>query len=263
MKIPGKTQMLVIAATLLTLLVNVLADALPLNGRTTADVSDQFDSFFTPAGYVFAIWAVIYLGLLVFSWYQSRPEHLEHGRVKQISGLYMASCAANVAWLFFWHYNLFALAFLAMAALLICLILIYRRLRPGRKDAPRTEKWMLDIPFEIYLGWISVATIANAADVLIHYHWDGFGIEPVTWATILLTAGALLVVMFYIAQKNLVLPIVFIWAYIGIGVKFSELRQYSLSAWVMAILIAFMIYTLDLGKKIQAGSEIPPPGPTE
>ena len=174
--------------------------------------------------------------------------------------MYIGSTVANMAWLFFWHYNLFTLSLVAMLALLVLLIMIIQRLRPGRENISKIEKWTVDIPFESYLGWICIATIANITDVLSFYRWDGFGVDPVTWALIMLTVGVLLVVLIHTHQKSLAIPIVFIWAYIGIGVKFITLRQYSISAWVMAILIAFMIYTMDLGKKIKAGSEILPPG---
>jgi len=263
MKKLNRSQILVIAATLFTLLVNILADALPLNGKTTAEISDKFDVYFVPAGYVFAIWGVIYLGLLAYTWYQARADQADNLRLKQISGLYAGSAVANMAWLFLWHYQLFALTLVAMIALLVLLILIFRKLQPGKSDASALEKWVLDRPFELYLGWICVATIANVTDVLAYYHWNGFGLDPVTWATILLTAGVLLALGAHIRHRNLVIPMVFIWAYIGIGVKFSELQQYKMSAWVMALLIAFMIYALDLGKKIKAGSEIPPPSPSE
>jgi hypothetical protein len=259
MKKINTSQILVMVATLLTLLVNILANALPLNGQTTAEVSGQFEVYFVPAGYVFAIWGIIYMGLLAYTWYQGRADQADNSRLKQISGLYAGSAVANMAWLFLWHYQLFALTLVAMVTLLVLLILIFLKLQTGKPDAPALEKWILDIPFEIYLGWVCVATIANVTDVLAYYHWNGFGIDPITWGTIMLTAGVLLAVIINITHKNLVIPTVFIWAYIGIGVKFVELRQYSMSAWVMALLIAFMIYSLDLGKKIKAGSEIPPP----
>jgi len=260
MKIPLKHQIQVAVATLVTLLMNILADAIPLNGQTTAEISDRFDVYFVPAGFTFLIWGVIYLGLIAFAYYQSRPEQAENSRLKSISGLYVYSCVANIAWLFFWHYNLFALSLVAMLSLLVFLILIHLRLHPDKTSSRGIEKWVVDIPFKIYLGWICVATIANFTDVLSYYHWAGKGVEPITWAQIMLAVGMLLAIIFYLARKDLVVPSVFIWAYIGIGVKFKVIQQLSGSAWAMAILIAFMIFALDLGKKISAGSEIPPPG---
>jgi hypothetical protein len=255
-----RPSIMVVIATLLTIGVNILADALPLNGQSTAEISDRFDVFFVPAGYVFAIWGIIYLGLLAYSWYQLQPEQAGNLRLARISGLFLGSCAANIAWLFLWHYNQFGLTLIAMFTLLILLVLIFEKLQPGKQDAPALEKWVLDIPFEIYLGWISVATIANTADVLSYFRWEGFGLDPITWALIMLTIGSLLAILIFVTRRNIVTPFVFIWAYIGIGVKFKEIQQLGMSAWVMAILIAFMIYALDLGKKIKAGSEIPPPG---
>ena len=259
MKIPLKHQVQVAVATLVTILINILADAIPLNGQTTAEISNRFDVYFVPAGYTFAIWGIIYIGLIAFALYQSRPEQAENSRLKSISNLFIYSCVANIAWLFFWHFNLFALSLVAMLSLLVLLILIHLRLHPDKTGSRGIEKWVLDIPFKIYLGWICVATIANVTDVLSYYHWDGKGVEPIIWAQIMLAVGLLLAIIFYLARKDLVVPSVFIWAYIGIGVKFKEIQQLSGSAWAMAILIAFSIFALDLGKKISAGSEIPPP----
>jgi hypothetical protein len=259
MKIPLKHQIQVAVATLVTILINILADALPLNGQTTAEISNRFDVYFVPAGFTFSIWGIIYIGLIAFAYYQSRTKQAGNSRLKSISDLFVYSCVANIAWLFFWHFNLFALSLVAMLSLLVLLILIHLRLHPNKTGSQGIEKWVVDIPFKIYLGWICVATIANFTDVLSYYHWDGKGIEPIIWAQIMLVTGMLLAIVFYLARKDLVVPSVFIWAYIGIGVKFKEIQQLSGSAWAMAILIAFMIFALDLGKKISAGSEIPPP----
>ena len=122
------------------------------------------------------------------------------------------------------------------------------------------EKWSVHYPFSLYLGWISVATIANIADVLYYYKWDGFGIEPLTWTLIMLVVGTFLAIVVHMSKKDLVYPLVFVWAYIGIAIKFKDNPQLSGSAWVMAILIPFFIFALDLAIKIKAGSEIPPSG---
>ncbi len=259
MKVPLKHQILVALATLATILVNILADAIPLNGQTTAEISNRFDVYFVPAGFTFAIWVIIYIGLIAYSYYQVRPAQARDSRLKSISGLFVYSCVANFAWLIFWHYNLFALSLVAMVSLLVLLILIHLRLHPDKTGSQGIEKWVLEVPFKIYLGWICVATIANVTDVLYFYHWDGMGVDPIRWAQILLTAGTFLAIIFHLARRDLVVPFVFIWATIGIGVKFKALPQLSGSAWVMAILIAFIIFALDLGKKIKAGSEIPLP----
>jgi hypothetical protein len=259
MKIPLKHQILVAVATLVTILMNILADAIPLNGQTTAEISNRFDVYFVPAGFTFSIWGVIYIGLLAFTYYQLRPDQAGNSRLKSISDLYVYSCLANIAWLFFWHFNLFALSLVAMLCLLVLLILIHLRLHPDKTGSQGIEKWVVDIPFKIYLGWICVATIANFTDVLNYYHWDGSGVEPIIWAQIMLSVGMLLAIVFHLSRKDLVVPSVFIWAYIGIGVKFKDIQQLSGSAWAMAILIAFMIFAMDLSKKIRAGSEIPLP----
>jgi benzodiazapine receptor len=263
MKIPIKAQIQVVVATLVTIIANILADALPLNGQTTAGISNLFDVYFVPAGFTFSIWGIIYLGLIAYTWYQTRRDQSGNSRLAAISGLFVGSCLANIAWLFFWHYNLYALSLVAMLALLVLLIIIYLRLYKSQAGTSRLERWCVDIPFKIYLGWISVATIANVTDVLYYYQWDGGGTDPLIWAQIMLVVGTLLSVIIYLSRRDLVIPLVFVWAYAGIGVKFKEITQMGGSAWAMAILIIFMIISLDLGKKIKAGSEVPLPGSSD
>ncbi|MFN2152224.1 MAG: tryptophan-rich sensory protein, partial [Anaerolineales bacterium] len=121
-------QILVVLATLATIVVNGLANALPINGLGTGEISDMFDVFFVPAGYVFSIWGLIYLGLLAYSVYQALPSQRENAALQKIGYLYIWSSVANIVWLFFWHYLLFPLTLLAMLVILGLLIAIYLRL---------------------------------------------------------------------------------------------------------------------------------------
>ena len=253
-------QILVIVSALITIVMNILANALPLNGQNTGEISDRFDVLFVPAGYVFSIWGIIYIGFISFAVYQALPRSTGSTRLESIAKLFVYSCIANIAWLFFWHFNLFALTPIAMLSLLVLLIMIVLRLYPGRKSASPLEKWSVDYPFSLYLGWITVATIANITDVLYYYKWDGMGTSALTWAMIMLVVTACIVFAVHARRRDLVFPIPIIWAIIGIAVKFKENTQLSGSAWAIAGLILFSLFALDLGKKIGAGSEIPPPG---
>ncbi|MGC8827818.1 MAG: tryptophan-rich sensory protein, partial [Anaerolineae bacterium] len=98
-------QWLVAAAVLVTIIVNALANILPLNGITTGEISDQFQVYFVPAGYVFSIWGLIYLGLVAFAIYQVLPAQRSNPRLRSMSWPFLVSCAANIAWLFLWHYQ--------------------------------------------------------------------------------------------------------------------------------------------------------------
>src|SRR5512141_195706 len=148
-----------ILSVLLALLVNILASALPLNGQNTGEISDRFKVYFVPAGYVFAIWGVIYIGWIAFTVYQALPAQRENPRLRRLGYWFALSGLLNAAWLFCWHYNLFGLSVLVMFGLLGLLIVSYVRLNVGRHPSSTAEKWCVDIPFSVYLGWITVATV--------------------------------------------------------------------------------------------------------
>lgn len=185
-------QTINLLAVILTIALNGLANALPLNGQSTGEISDRFQVYFVPAGYVFSIWGLIYLGLLAFAVYQVLPAQRENPQLKRIGYLFALSCVANIAWLFLWHYEYFVLTVVAMLTLLLLLITIYLRLQIGRNQVGRIEQWCVNIPFSIYLGWITVATIANITSVLDYLQWNGWGISPEVWTFIMLAAGSTL-----------------------------------------------------------------------
>lgn len=215
-------QSLIAIAVLVTLAVNGLANALPINGVTTGEVSDSFDTLFVPAGYAFSIWGLIYLGLIAYAIYQAFPSQRANPRLQAIAIPFLIASAANPVWIFLWHYRLFTLTLVAMVTLLLSLITVYRRLRPENGLVPAGERWLVRLPFSIYLGWISVATIANAQDVLYWWGWDGFGISDVTWAVTMLMAGLALAGLMAWRERDPAFVLVFVWAYIGIGVAQAE-----------------------------------------
>ena len=230
-----------ILATVLALVVNVLATALPLNGKNTGAISDQFKVFFVPAGYVFAIWGIIYIGWIAFSIYQALPSQRENARLQRIDWLYALSGVLNAGWLFMWHYELLPLSVVVMLALLVTLIAIYLRLDIGRVQVSAIEKWCVNIPFSVYLGWISVATIANITDLLYAWRWDGWGIAPEMWAVIMLAVATLLGLAMTLLRGDVAFLLVLVWSFIGIAVKQAPTPLVANSAWVMTILVALMI----------------------
>jgi hypothetical protein len=234
-------QIIVILATILVLVVNILANALPINGQTTGEISDRFQVFFVPAGYVFSIWGLIYIGFLAFTVYHSLPAQRQNPRLRSIGYLYALSCLLNSAWIFAWHYNQFPLSLLLMLGLLATLIAAYLRLDIGRAQVGTAEKWCVDIPFSIYLGWISVATIANVTDVLYDLGWQGGPFAPQTWAVILLIVAAGLGVAMAWRRHDIAYLLVLVWSFAGIGVKQSDTLSVAITAWIMAILMALMV----------------------
>lgn len=210
-------QWLVVAAVLITIIVNALANILPLNGITTGEISDKFSVYFVPAGYVFSIWGLIYLGLIAFAIYQVLPAQRDNPHLRRASWPFLVSCLANISWLFLWHYQQFVWTILAMGVLLITLIVIYLLL--AGEEAPPAERWLVRLPFSIYLGWVSVATIANASDVLYFIGWKGWGIAPAVWAAIMLVIAACLAWAMALARGDWAYGLVIIWAFVGIAVK--------------------------------------------
>ncbi len=235
-------QILVVLATLATIGVNVLASALPLNGQTTGELSDRFDVFFVPAGYVFSIWGLIYLGLLAYSVFQALPAQAKDAKLRSIGYLYVLSAVANITWIFLWHYEFFPFSVLAMLALLGLLIGIYLRLDIGRAIVSATMRWFVHIPFSIYLGWITVATIANITSVLYYLDWGGWGISPEAWTVIMLIAAVVIGSAVSFTRGDVAYAAVLIWAFAGIAIKHEDTAIVATSAWLAAAITAvFMI----------------------
>lgn len=237
-------QVLVIVTTVLVFGMNVLANVLPLNGLNTGEISDRFDIFFVPAGYVFSIWFLIYAGLIAYSIYQALPAQREAPRLRAIAPWYIVSSVANVVWLFLWHYEVFSLTLFAMLALLFSLIMVFLLLNVGRVQVTSVEKWTVYVPFSIYLGWVTVATIANTTQLLFYLDWNGFGIAPDVWAAIILVAGVVISALMSLSRANVAYSLVLVWAYIGIAVKFPTVPMVTYSAWGS---VAVILLVLGIG----------------
>jgi hypothetical protein len=226
-------QIVNVLTVLVTLTVNGLANALPFNGQTTGAISDRFKVYFVPAGYVFSIWGLIYIGLLAFAIYQALPSQRNNPRLRRIGYWFALSCLANSAWIFLWHFGFFVWTLVVMVTLLISLIVIYLRLDINRARISRIERWCIDIPFSIYLGWITVATVANMTDVLSYVKWSGWGINPETWAVVILVVATGIATMVSLTRGDIAYMLVLIWAFIGIAVKQAGTPVVTTTVWIM------------------------------
>ena len=230
-------QLANVLSVALAIAVNLLASALPLNGQNTGEISDRFQVYFVPAGYVFAIWGIIYIGWIAFAIHQARPSQKENPRLRNLGYAFALSGVFNAAWLFCWHYNQFGLSVLVMLGLLGLLIASYLRLDVGRVPVTAIEKWSVDIPFSIYLGWITVATVANITDYLYLIGWDGFGIAPQVWAVIMIVVASLLGALMTVLRRDSAYVFVLAWSFAGIGVKQAAAPLVANTAWAAAILM--------------------------
>jgi hypothetical protein len=234
-------RVLVLAAVAITIVINGLANALPLNDLTTGEISDRFEVYFVPAGYVFAIWGLIYIGLIAFALYQALPAQAENPRLQRIRGLFLISSLANIAWLFLWHYEVFSATIFAMVLLLISLAAIYVRLGIGRSRVDRIEKYLVRVPFSIYLGWVSVATIANATSLLDYLGWGGWGLDPQVWAVIMIGVTTILGSIMAIDRYDGAFILVLSWALVGIAVRHSVVSLIMISALAGVVILNLVI----------------------
>jgi hypothetical protein len=234
MKKISLTQIITILATIITITINGLANALPLNGLTTGEISDRFDIYFVPAGYVFSIWGLIYLGLIVYTIFQAMPKQRDNEILKKIAPIYWVSSLANSAWIFMWHFERFTITLPFMLAILISLLLIYLRL----SSVTGSLKWLVKLPFSIYLGWITVATVANISQFLFFANWGGWGISGATWAVIMLGIASLLGLIMAWRENDTPYLLVLIWAFIGITISQADSQLVVYGAWTAVAVLA-------------------------
>ncbi len=234
-------QIAVIISVLVTLTVNTLANALPLNGLNTGQISDQFKVYFVPAGYVFAIWGLIYIGLIALTIFQALPSQRENPRLRATGWWIVLGGLANSSWIFLWHYQQFPWTVPVMLVLLVSLIITYLRMGINRVKVTAAERWTTQIPIRVYLGWISVATIANIADVLDFARWDGFGIAAQTWTVILLVVVLVLTGLMIFLRRDVAYALVILWALVGIALKQAGTPTVATTAWIVFGLVLVLL----------------------
>ena len=199
---------------------NVLANALPLNGRNTGDVSDAYPSLFTPAGITFSIWSLIYLLLGLHVLYQiglfraGRLDGDQTALLNRVGLLFAVSSLANTAWIFAWHYDVIPFSAVLIVVILVCLILIADTVRAAHLTT--REKWFVAGPFSVYFGWTTGATVANVTVLLVSLGWDGFGISAAAWATVIVLVAMLIGTATMLRNRDVAYGLVLIWAFSGI-----------------------------------------------
>jgi hypothetical protein len=204
--------------------------------------------YFVPAGYVFAIWGLIYLALIAYGIYQALPAQRDDPRLRRIAAPFIVGSLANMVWLFLWHYLQFPGTLVAMLVLLVSLIDIYLQLNDSKHIVSKAEKWLVHLPFSIYLGWITVATIANVTDLLSYLQWSGWGLKPEIWMVIILVAVLIISSLMNFTRRDIAYSAVILWALAGIGAKFPASGMVTISIWLtfglvaLTLMIAFWVY---------------------
>ena len=205
------------------IIVNGLANAIPINNKTTGELSDQYPNLFVPAGLTFSIWGVIYILLAIFIIYglivAFRKDTQNSSFIDSIGILFFISCLANIGWIFSWHYEILPLSLVLMLLILGALIAIYIRLRIGKPVSTRTEKYLVHLPFSIYLGWITIATIANVTALLVDINWNTFGLGEQFWTITVIIVAIVIALTILFTRKDIFYCLVFDWALLGILLK--------------------------------------------
>jgi hypothetical protein len=213
------------------LYVNYLANALPLNGYTTGELSALYPNLFVPAGFTFAIWGLIYGFQLLWVGYQILALLRKNYRAllgQRLVGLwFLLSSIANIAWIFSWHYRLPTISLAIMIGLLLILVQIYRNLGIGVRKTSHSERFFNHLPFSLYLGWISVATIANSTAVLVDWGFSGLGLPEPFYSAAMIIAAGMLGLFFLNYNVDLFYALVIAWACFGIAYKQLVLVEQS------------------------------------
>lgn len=247
----GKTHralgVLAVLGFIATITLNTLANALPLNGMNTGQLSDAIPNLFVPAGITFAIWGPIYLLLTVFTAYlafQARKEAPSVDAVGRVGIWYFISCIANSLWIVAWHWQRIIISFVIMLLLLASLVVMYVRTRSD--DASLSYRVAVMLPLSVYLGWITVATIANLTAVFVTVGWSGFGLTEVFWTVAVMIAAIVINLLVIILQGDIWFSLVGVWALYGIYLKRSAETASPTPAIVLTALVgmALIVFTI-------------------
>jgi hypothetical protein len=215
-----------ITAVIVTIIVNALANILPIGGKYTGELSDNIPNLFVPAGITFAIWGVIYVLLILFAIFQAKDffkkEKTTISFIEKINVFFILAGLANVIWIFLWHYEQILASLLVMILLFISLLIIYLKLHIGQEKVSLKEKLFVHVPISVYIGWITVATIANVTAVLVTIGWDGFGISEQVWTILIIIVVILITLLVIFTRKDYAYSAVIIWALLGIYLKRME-----------------------------------------
>jgi hypothetical protein len=234
-------------AFLATVAVNAMATALPINGKTTGELSALYPNLFVPAGLTFSIWGLIYLLLAIFAVYQiATPNRNSADFLQRIGPLFIVASAANIGWIFLWHYQRVSASLVLMLVLLASLLAVYLRLGIGTQATSWRQRLLVHLPFSIYLGWISVATIANTTAVLVHVGWNRFGASQELWTVVVLVVATMITLAVLLTRNDLFYALVILWAFLGILIKRQAVDSPPSRAIIVTLAVCMAVIGLVL-----------------
>ena len=215
-------KILNIIAFIAVIIVNYLANALPINGVKTGDISNKYFNEFAPANITFAIWGVIYLLLISTIIWQF---NLIGDSINKLNKWFLINSLLNATWLFAWHYELFILTLILMMGILFTLIQLNKIIAEELPDN-LSLKWLPKSAFGVYLGWICIATIANFTTFLVSIQFNKFGLTDTFWTGGVIGIGSITAAMLVVRYKNIYIGLAVIWALTGIIIRQNQLHDH-------------------------------------
>lgn len=234
---------------------NALANILPINQLNTGQISAFYPNYFVPAGFTFSIWGIIYLLLInyaiSYTYFTVLSDKFPKvaAYLSLINKWFWVTCFLNASWILAWHYLWIWTSVLIMLLFLSTLIYIFITGKEKESSLNKTQSFLLYTPFLVYLGWISVATIANTTALLVKIDWNGFGISPVTWSLIMMITATILAIYFIWVEKTASYSFVIMWALWGIRAARAEDAPFLSQAALVGLVLIFIVLISGFIKK--------------
>jgi hypothetical protein len=240
-------QVMTLAAILGSIAVNTVSNKYPPNGVNIGTLSNTlFNSvLIQPANYAFAIWGLIYIGLIAFGIYQFQPAQRQNLRLQRSGYLLVWASLAQCIWIYLFLARLFPLSTIAMLGILLPLIVLYQRLGIGQQWGSRSARWLIDMPVSIYLGWISVATIVNVAIALYSLNWNGWGLPPTIWTLVIMVVSTTIAALMLVQRRDIAYGLVIVWALVAIAVRQMTVPLIAGPAILLAIFLIFLSFVIQ------------------
>lgn len=228
----------------LVLTMNALANILPINGYNTGQVSAFYPNYFVPAGFTFGIWGIIYLllmGYVICSLLSPLASFPDNARklVVKTTPYFLITCVLNASWIIAWHYLYLGLSLAIMLAFLFTLIKLFLAIADAKSELKPFYRFWIYHPFIVYLGWISVATIANFTALFVGIGWLGEPLAPTTWSVLLIGIAWILGILIVGIKKEPAYGFVLAWAFFGI--YSAQLKSSSFVGYTAAVASSFIL----------------------
>lgn len=215
-------SLVTLLAIVASIVVNTVTNIFPINGLNIGEIANTLFAAvkFTPANYAFAIWGLIYIGLIVFGICDLQPTVNQNPRVRNAGYLLAIASIFQCLWIYLFLSRHFTLSVVAMLGILIPLILMYQRLEIGIQKVSRQEQWCVRAPISLYLGWISVATILNIANAIYVYDGNnGLGLGATTGTIAMMIVSGVLGAIVMWQRHDRIFTGVIAWALIAIAAR--------------------------------------------